>query len=599
MCISGVKNGTVRYYGKTHFAEGEWCGVELEDADGKHDGTVENVRYFTCEKGYGIFAPLSKVELLESSRKRTDENGNSNQSAKSKLVQPKFKSKLSKPKAIVRPLSKEKTRDTEGESSHQSGGIPKPSKPSRLPVKPGHAQESVVRKVKSKSKKESVKNVTFSVDVDKCEDDNFDYEIPEVTTPSRVDAVRALTLAYDLESSGSDSENRAGKQRCMNVTFTKENFDKPQKGKGDHSSKKAGKPESTSSGKQEAGLTSPLPDLLTSATFHAAFEPSDDAGEAMSESEAEEDLEFLSQSNASQTSSLGILGETQLAANSLLTSDFKRQFCRQKSKDSVEISEKELDSEIAGVATPEVQSEVEMSSSTISCDSVQQPNLEIDSVKREQHESASIPSSPAKVLMSKKMASQDPGVLAESDASATAIPRMEGEKIGKLQGNEKEYPGDLGENEDEVDGANITASIELAKAAVSQYADLVQSAEAERANKEARDTEKAAKKARLEELRAKRRSVEMDVDAPGEDHPENVLVELRSGFTGLERPLSTCSTDTGICMDSSITSIESDYRRERPLSLVSSVSTDAGTFPGQLSTFIFFLTLSCQCFRLS
>lgn len=28
------------------FAEGEWAGVELDQADGKNDGSVQNVRYF-------------------------------------------------------------------------------------------------------------------------------------------------------------------------------------------------------------------------------------------------------------------------------------------------------------------------------------------------------------------------------------------------------------------------------------------------------------------------------------------------------------------------------------------------------------------------
>ena len=353
-------------------------------------------------------------------------------------------------------------------------------------------------------------------------------------------------------------------------------------------------------GLSEAGektLTSPLPDLLTPSAFHVVPEPSDDAGEAMSESEAEEDLDFLAQSSVSQSSSIGVLSDSQIASNSLLPSDIRRKLCRQQSKDSVEISERDLDCEMAGVATPEIQSEIEMSSSTISCDSVQQPSLEPDVVKKEHDitfeplpSNTSTPSSPAKGVYIKKMASND--VTGNVDIPQQKEPvinityalgategdsTLENEPNGRSKGLENEYPGDiLVAEEDEVDGNNLAASIELAKVAVSQYADLVQSAEKGRANKEAREAEKAAKKARLEELRAKRRSVEMDVDLPAEDHTENVLIELRKGYTGIQRPLSTCSTDTGICMDSSITSIDSDGRRERPLSMVSSISTDAG-----------------------
>ena len=611
MCISGVKIETVRYFGKTHFAEGEWCGVELDDADGKHDGTVENVRYFTCQPGYGIFAPIIQVELVENpsggQNKTADENGNGNEGVRSQLRQPKFKSKLSKPKAIVKPVGKESPVGSDNDSISGSPGnitgIPKPSKlptgiakPSKLPLQAELKQDKKESKAKPSTKNsESGKNVTFSLEEDSTEtrEENFDYDIPDVTTPSRIDPVSALTLAYDLESSGSDTENQAKKQHSLNETFTKDQFENQ---KSDQLSLTFDK-EVELSKAGEGTLTSPLPDLLTPPAFHAVPEPSDDAGEAMSESEAEEDLDFLAQSAASQASSLGVLGDSQIASNSLLSSDIKRKLCRQQSKDSVEISEKDLDCEIAGVATPEIQSEIEMSSSTISCDSVQQPSLEPDIIKKEHDitfeplpSNTSTPSSPAKSVYIKKMASHD--VRGNVDIPQEKEPVMnityalgatEGDSVlekepnGRSKGIENEYPGDiLVAEEDEVDGSNLAASIELAKVAVSQYADLVQSAEKGRANKEAREAEKAAKKARLEELRAKRRSVEMDVDLPAEDHTENVLIELRKGYTGLQRPLSTCSTDTGICMDSSITSIDSDGRRERPLSMVSSISTDAG-----------------------
>ena len=40
--------GTVRFVGPTAFAEGEWVGVELDEAAGSHDGVVQGQRYFTC-----------------------------------------------------------------------------------------------------------------------------------------------------------------------------------------------------------------------------------------------------------------------------------------------------------------------------------------------------------------------------------------------------------------------------------------------------------------------------------------------------------------------------------------------------------------------
>ena len=61
--VGGVKPGRLRYVGGVHFVAGQWCGIELDDADGLHDGTVDGVRYFTCRDGHGIFAPRQRVIL--------------------------------------------------------------------------------------------------------------------------------------------------------------------------------------------------------------------------------------------------------------------------------------------------------------------------------------------------------------------------------------------------------------------------------------------------------------------------------------------------------------------------------------------------------
>ena len=41
----------MRFLGTTDFAEGDWVGVELEEAHGKNDGVVQDRRYFTCKVG--------------------------------------------------------------------------------------------------------------------------------------------------------------------------------------------------------------------------------------------------------------------------------------------------------------------------------------------------------------------------------------------------------------------------------------------------------------------------------------------------------------------------------------------------------------------
>jgi hypothetical protein len=57
------KKGDVRFMGRTKFADGEWIGIALETPDGKNDGSVGDVRYFTCEPLHGLFVKSAQVRL--------------------------------------------------------------------------------------------------------------------------------------------------------------------------------------------------------------------------------------------------------------------------------------------------------------------------------------------------------------------------------------------------------------------------------------------------------------------------------------------------------------------------------------------------------
>ncbi|RXW18504.1 hypothetical protein EST38_g7340 [Candolleomyces aberdarensis] len=59
--------GVVRFVGATHFKEGKWLGIELDDANGKNDGSIEGTRYFTCRKGYGVFIRPSQIKATHGS----------------------------------------------------------------------------------------------------------------------------------------------------------------------------------------------------------------------------------------------------------------------------------------------------------------------------------------------------------------------------------------------------------------------------------------------------------------------------------------------------------------------------------------------------
>ncbi|KAK2826373.1 hypothetical protein Q5P01_020587 [Channa striata] len=70
--IAGQKIGTLRFCGSTEFSGGLWAGVELDKPEGKNDGSVAGVQYFTCRTKHGIFAPLSKISKpLERHKKIT------------------------------------------------------------------------------------------------------------------------------------------------------------------------------------------------------------------------------------------------------------------------------------------------------------------------------------------------------------------------------------------------------------------------------------------------------------------------------------------------------------------------------------------------
>jgi len=42
--VGGNKTGTLRYFGTTYFAKGEWAGIELDEPVGKNDGSVDGKR---------------------------------------------------------------------------------------------------------------------------------------------------------------------------------------------------------------------------------------------------------------------------------------------------------------------------------------------------------------------------------------------------------------------------------------------------------------------------------------------------------------------------------------------------------------------------
>lgn len=59
-----IKNnlaGIVRYIGPVEGKEGEWIGLELDEAKGSNDGKVQGKRYFYCAENRGLFVRYEKL----------------------------------------------------------------------------------------------------------------------------------------------------------------------------------------------------------------------------------------------------------------------------------------------------------------------------------------------------------------------------------------------------------------------------------------------------------------------------------------------------------------------------------------------------------
>ncbi|KAG2022561.1 hypothetical protein CC2G_000299 [Coprinopsis cinerea AmutBmut pab1-1] len=59
--------GVVRFVGPTSFQIGKWVGVELDEPNGKNDGSVQGVQYFTCKPGHGVFLRQSQIKATHGS----------------------------------------------------------------------------------------------------------------------------------------------------------------------------------------------------------------------------------------------------------------------------------------------------------------------------------------------------------------------------------------------------------------------------------------------------------------------------------------------------------------------------------------------------
>ncbi|KAK6458977.1 uncharacterized protein RJT20DRAFT_10932 [Scheffersomyces xylosifermentans] len=62
------ESGVVRFIGPTEFAAGEWYGIELDRPNGRNDGSVNDIRYFSTSKSDGKYGLFVREALLSQSR---------------------------------------------------------------------------------------------------------------------------------------------------------------------------------------------------------------------------------------------------------------------------------------------------------------------------------------------------------------------------------------------------------------------------------------------------------------------------------------------------------------------------------------------------
>ncbi|PHH53013.1 Dynactin,150 kDa isoform [Ceratocystis fimbriata CBS 114723] len=147
----------VKFAGETSFAAGVWVGVELEDATGKNDGSVQGERYFECAMGKGMFLRPTALTIIRQAPAPTKPSA----PAPGRRASSRPNSLLGGPRTALGDGSASGKRMSLSAPSPSPG--PKPSRPPSRPssIAPGaRPKDNLQSPIKSPTKQLSVSSVS-------------------------------------------------------------------------------------------------------------------------------------------------------------------------------------------------------------------------------------------------------------------------------------------------------------------------------------------------------------------------------------------------------------------------------------------------------
>eukprot|EP01122_Echinamoeba_exundans_P014810 TRINITY_DN6795_c0_g1_i1.p1 TRINITY_DN6795_c0_g1~~TRINITY_DN6795_c0_g1_i1.p1 ORF type:complete len:1718 (+),score=476.95 TRINITY_DN6795_c0_g1_i1:188-5341(+) len=149
--------GVVRFVGATKFATGDWVGIELDSPNGKNDGSVADVKYFTCKPKHGVFIKTANVVMWDAYMAEKTKKSGGPAPAAAAVTSPSAKKIASPTPAKATAASAKVAAATTPSPTPSSPSTPEPAKatpvstpaptPASAPATPVPSTEDVSKKI--------------------------------------------------------------------------------------------------------------------------------------------------------------------------------------------------------------------------------------------------------------------------------------------------------------------------------------------------------------------------------------------------------------------------------------------------------------------